>query len=193
MGVFARHVDAVLTGLSWKRTIVIEQGRWEARRTSWKPHGDHVRNLRTVRGAEPEIVGSTRSDRVGPNTGLGQAHEVMAKTTYFEYEEYEWRKYRTFSVKGDSASGTDRDSASGTASDTPAVGVRWPEHALEPEQRISERSAAYHARFTAGPDHDEYVAELDEETWRTLRVGHRYRLKLGPLSDEVKQVIRLPG
>jgi len=175
MGVFARHVDAVLTGLSWKRTIVIEQGRWAARRTAWKPSGDQVRNLRTVHGAEPEIVGSTRNDRVGPTTGLGQAHEVMAKTTYFEYEEYEWRKYRTFSAKGDSSGD-----------------VSWPEHALEPEQRITERRAVYHATFTAGPDRDEHVAELDEATWRTLRVGHRYQLKLGPLSDEVKQVVRLP-
>jgi hypothetical protein len=55
-----------------------------------------------------------------------KTHEVMTKHTYFEYEEFEWHKYRSFSAKGD-----------GTAD------VRWPEYTLEPDQRISERRETY--------------------------------------------------
>jgi hypothetical protein len=35
MGVFSRHVDAPVVAPSWRRTVVIEQGRWESRRTAW--------------------------------------------------------------------------------------------------------------------------------------------------------------
>jgi hypothetical protein len=48
MSVLARHVDAVVVALNWKRTVVVEQGRWLSRSTAWKPHGDNIRNLRTV-------------------------------------------------------------------------------------------------------------------------------------------------
>ncbi|HEY2270989.1 MAG TPA: hypothetical protein VGI96_50835 [Streptosporangiaceae bacterium] len=108
-----------------------------------------------------------------------KTHEVMTKHTYFEYEEFEWHKYRSFSAKGD-----------GTAD------VRWPEYALEPDQRISERRETYHARFSVDADADadadggerEFVTELDEATWRTLEVGLKCRLKVSGFSDEVKQV-----
>jgi hypothetical protein len=42
-----------------------------------------------------------------------------------------------------------------------------------------------------GTDGDEYLTELDEATWRKLRVGCRCRLKTGALGDEVKQVTAL--
>jgi hypothetical protein len=35
------------------------------------------------------------------------------------------------------------------------------------------------------------VAELDEATWRRLRIGRRCRLKISGLGDEVKQVTPL--
>ena len=172
MTVFSRNVDARVTALSWTRTVVIEQGRWESRRTAWKPHGDNVRNLRTVKVREPDIVGGAGMRRAGASMPKGTAHEVMTEHTSFEYEEFGWHKYRSFSAKGD-----------GTAD------VRWPEHALEPDQRISERRATYRARFSVSADGEgEYAAELDEATWRKLRVGRRCRLKVGALSDEVKQV-----
>ncbi len=94
----------------------------------------------------------------------------MSEHTHFEYEEFEWHKYRSFSAKGD------------TYAD-----VHWPEYILEPDQRISERRDTYHAKFSANAS-DEYLTELDEATWRTLNVGKRYRLTMGLLSDEVKQV-----
>lgn len=107
----------------------------------------------------------------------GKAREVMEKHTYFEYEEFEWHKYRSFSARGD------------TAAD-----VRWPEYTLEPDQRISERRETYHAKFSTGTDGDpEHVAELDEATWRTLKVGLKYRLTFGALSNEVKQITPVPG
>jgi hypothetical protein len=171
MSVLARHVDAVVVALNWKRTVVIEQGRWLSRSTAWKPHGDNVRNLRTVQRTEPDIVGGSSMRRAGASMPKSRAYEVMAEHTYFEYEEFEWHKYRSYSAKGD----------------TPAD-VHWPEYTLEPDQRISERRETYHAKFSANADADEYITELDEATWRTLKVGKRYRLKVGLLSDEVLQV-----
>jgi hypothetical protein len=176
MGMFSRRVDARVVALSWKRTVVVEQGHWYARRTAWKPRGDNVRNLRTVHDVEPDIVGG-QGFRKGGAARMQQsrAHEVMADHTYFEYEEFEWRKYRSFTAKGD-----------GTAD------VSWPDVTLEPDQRISERREAYHARFSARADggEREYAAELDQATWRSLRIGRKCRLKVGALSDEVKQVTR---
>jgi hypothetical protein len=170
--VFSRHVDARVTALSWTRTVVIERGRWETRRTAWKPHGDNVRNLHTVKTVESDIVGGA-SIRGGASMPRGSAHEVMTNHTSFEYEEFGWHKYRSFSAKGN-----------GTAD------VRWPEYALEPDQRISERRETYRAKFSAGPDDggDEYTAALDEATWRKLRIGRKCRLTVGAFSDEVKQV-----
>jgi hypothetical protein len=172
--VFSRYVVATVVALSWKRTVVVEHGRWESRRTAWKPHGDNVRNLRTVQTVEPDIVGGGRMSRAGASMPRSTAHEVMAKHTSFEYEEFGWHKYRSFSAKGDGP-----------------ADVRWPEHALEDGQRVSERREAYHATFSVGAD--EYLTELDEATWRKLRVGGRYRLKVGTLSGEVKQVGPLRG
>jgi hypothetical protein len=171
--VLSRHVDAVVVALNWKRTVVIEQGRWLARSTPWKPRGENVRNLRAVERMEADLVAERnrrRSSRPGmPKDSSG----VLSEHTHFEYEEFEWRKYRTFSAKGDAA-----DS------------VHWPEYALEPDQRISEQRETYHAKFAVkgDPDADEYATELDYATWRTLKVGRRYRLKVGLLSAEVKQV-----
>jgi hypothetical protein len=177
MRVFSRHVDGSVVALNWRRTVVIEQGRWESRRTAWKPHGDNVRNLRTMHAEEPDIVIEATMRRAGASMPRSKSHEVMTNHTYFEYEEFEWHRYRSFSATGDSP-----------------ADVRWPEHALEPDQRISERRETYHAKFSvdAGGGEDEYLTELDEATWRTLETGQRCRLTLGVLSDEVKQVTRLP-
>jgi hypothetical protein len=177
MSVFSRHVDAAVVALSWKRTVVIEQGRWESRRTAWKPHGDNVRNLRTVQDMEPDIVFDGNLRRAGASMPKSKSREVMTKHTYFEYEEFGWHKYRSFSARGDSP-----------------ADVRWPEYTLEPDQRIRERRETYHAKFSAGADGgtDEYTTELDEATWRTLEVGLRCRLKVGGFSDEVKQVTPVP-
>jgi len=172
--VFARQVVATVVALNWKRSVVIEQGRWEFRRTAWKPHGYNVRNLRTVQTVEPDIVGGGRMSRAGPGVPRSTAHEVMAKHTSFEYEEFGWHRYRSFSAKGDSP-----------------ADVHWPEHALEDGQRVSERREAYRATFSAGED--EYLTELDEATWRRLRAGGRYRLKVSTLTGEVKQVTPLRG
>jgi len=173
MRVFSRHVDAAVTALSWKRTVVVEQGRWESRCTAWKPHGDNIRNLRTVQAVEPEIVGGGAKRRAGASMPPSTAHEVMAKHTSFEYEEFAWHKYRSFSAKGNSK-----------------ADVHWPEYTLEADQRVSEQRQAYHATFsvTADGEDEEYTTELDEATWRTLRVGLKCRLKVGSFSDEVKQV-----
>jgi hypothetical protein len=174
MGVLSRHVDAVVVALSWKRTVILEQGRWLSRNTEWKPpRGATVRNLRTVRRMETDLVAEQnirRSSRRGmPKSKTG----VISEHTRFEYEEFEWRKYRTFSARGDSPDD-----------------LHWPEYTLEPDQRISERRETYHARFSAKADRDpaEYQTDLDEATWRTLKVGKRYRLKLGLRNDQVKQV-----
>jgi hypothetical protein len=174
VSVFSGHVDVVVTALSWRRTVVIEQGRWQFRRTDWKPHGAGVRNIRTARVVEPDLIFDTHTDRRGGSARRSGSHEVMEKHTYFEYEEFGWHKYRTFSAQG-----------------VGPADVRWPECALGPDQRISERREAYRATFSpSGEDsEDEYAAELDEETWRTLKVGLRCRLKVGALSGEVKQVI----
>jgi len=171
MSVLSRHVEAAVVSLSWKRTVVIEQGRWLSRSTAWKPHGDNVRNLRAVHRTEPDIVGGSSMRRAGASMPKSRAYEVMADHTYFEYEEFEWHKYRTVSAKGE------------TSAD-----VHWPEYTLEPDQRISERRETYHAKFSVNADGNEYVTELGEATWRTLKAGRRYRLKVGLLSDEVLQV-----
>jgi hypothetical protein len=172
--VFSEHVDVVVAALSWRRTVVIEQGRWQPRRTDRKPRGDGVRNIRTVRVVEPGVIFDTHTDREGGSAWRNGSHEVMEKHTYFEYEEFRWHKYRSFSAQGDGP-----------------ADVRWPEYALGPDQRISERREAYRAKFSAGgaDSEDEYAAELDEATWRTLKVGLRCRLKVGALSGEVKRVI----
>jgi hypothetical protein len=111
MSVFSRHVDAAVVALTWKRTVVIEQRRWHSRRTAWKPHGDNARNLRTVQDTEPDIVVEGNLRRAGASMPSSKTHEVMTKHTYFEYEEFEWHKYRSSNTKGD-----------GTAD------VRWPEY-----------------------------------------------------------------
>ena len=49
----------------------------------------------------------------------------------------------------------------------------------------------YRATFSAGAG--EYLTELDEATWRRLRTGSRYRLKISTLSGEVKEVTPLRG
>jgi len=181
MGVFSRRVNASVVALTWKRTVVVEQGHWRARRTSWKPHGDNVRNVRAVHVNEPEIVSGGNMRRAGASMPKSKSREVVTDHTYFEYEEFEWHKYRTFSARGD-----------GTA------GVHWPECALEPDQRISERRESYHAKFAVlaggggsgggGSDGREYLAELDESTWRSLRIGRKCRLSVGAFSDEVEKV-----
>jgi hypothetical protein len=171
--VFARHVVATVVALSWKRTVVVEQGRWRSRRTAWKPRGGNIRNLRTVRSTGFDIVSdAVNVDRAGPLPD--RSREILARHTSFEYEEFEWGGHRTFSASGD-----------GTA------GVHWPDHPLEDGQRVSERREAYRATFSAGPD--EYLTELDEATWRRLRTGMRYRLKISTLSGEIKQVAPLRG
>ena len=171
---FSGHVDVVVTALSWRRTVVIEQGRWQSRRTDWKPHGDGVRNMRAVHTVEPGLIFDTHTDRRGGGMRRSGSHEVMEKHTYFEYEEFEWHKYRSFSAQGDDP-----------------ADVRWPEYSLGPDQRVSERREAYRAKFSVGggDGEGEYAAELDEATWRTLKAGLRCRLKVGALSGEVKQVI----
>ncbi|HEY3877188.1 MAG TPA: hypothetical protein VGM12_01180 [Trebonia sp.] len=171
---FSRQVDVVVTAVSWRRTVVIEQGRWQSRRTDWKPRGDGVRNVRTVRVTEPEIIFDTHTNRKVGGPRQSGSHEVMDKHTYFEYEEFSWHKYRSFSAQGDGP-----------------ADVRWPDYPLGADQRISERREVYRAKFSAvaGADsEDEYVAELDEATWRTLRAGLRCRLTVGTLSGEIKQV-----
>jgi hypothetical protein len=170
MSVFARHIQATVVALNWRRTIVIEQGRWESRSTAWKPHGDNVRNLRTVHSNEGDIVGGGTLRRAGASMPKSRSHEVMSQHTHFEYEEHTWHK-RSFTAKGDGP-----------------ADLHWPEYAIEPDQRISERRESYHATFSAGADDSEFTAELDEPTWRTLKVGRRYRLKVGAFNDEVKQV-----
>jgi hypothetical protein len=176
--VFSGHVDVVVTALSWRRTLVIEQGRWHPCRTDWKPHGDNVRNIRALQAVEPGLIFDTHTDRRGGSARRSGSREVMEKHTYFEYEEFRWHKYRSFSAQGD-----------GTA------GVCWPEYAPGPDQRVSERREAYRAKFSAGEQgsEDEYAAELDEATWHTLKVGLRCRLKVGALSGEVKQVMPAPA
>jgi hypothetical protein len=177
MGVFSGRVDAVVVALSWRRTVVVEQGRWESRRTAWKPHGKDVRNLKTVHKVEADLVFNVHDH--SPNRGMGvqprtRSREVMEKHTYFEYEEFSWHRYRSFSARGE-------DTAD----------VRWPEYDLGPDQRISERREAYRAKFSAGAadDGDGYTAELDQATWQALKAGMRCRLRLGALSGEVKQVV----
>jgi hypothetical protein len=170
--VFSRRVDAVVVALSWKRTVVIEQERWESRNTDWKPYGDNVRNLRTVQDAvAAEVFLWNHGGAADP--GPSKSHVVTTKHTHFEYEELGWHKYRSFSARGDSP-----------------ADVRWPEYTLEPDQRISERRETYHAKFSADADGsgDEYLAELDEATWRTLEVGQRCRLKVDASKHKVKQV-----
>jgi hypothetical protein len=68
--------------------------------------------------------------------------------------------------------------------DSPAD-VRWSEYTLEPDQRIIEQRESYHAKFAADADGgaDEYRADLDEVTWRTLKVGLKCRLKVGAFND----------
>lgn len=179
MSLFGRHVDATVVALEWKRSIVIEQGRWRFRRTAWKPHGDNIRNLRKVRVDELEIRFDT--------TSLGRAsyrssdsRPVSAEHTYFEYEELEWHRYRSFSATGSGP-----------------VGVEWPDHPLDASQRISERRETYRATFCAEAEdgegsEDEYVTKLDEVTWRALTVGLRCRLTLSALGD-VKHVTPVTG
>jgi len=177
MSLFSRRIDAVVVALSWKRTVVIEQGRWESRRTAWKPRGGTVRNIRTVQDIEPDIVFDADFSLGDGEVPGSKSRAVMAKHTYFEYEELRWYRYRSFSAKGDSP-----------------ADVRWPEYALEPDQRISERREAYRAKFSAGAGgEDEHVTELDEATWRTLEVGTRCLLTVGAFNDEVKQVTPVLG
>ena len=149
---------------------MVEQGHWESRRRPSRPPGkETIRNVQVVKVLESEtaVDGSSMGDGYsGPGVS---SRDVLAKHTYFEYEELTWRKYRSFRVNGD------------TSDD-----VRWPEPDLAPGQRVSERREAYRAKFAVGAE--EYRAELDEATWRKLRVGQRCRLELSALTDEVKKV-----
>ena len=66
MSVFARHIQATLVALKWRRTVAIERGVWASSSTAWKPHGNNVRNLRTLHSNEPDIVGGANwSGRTG--------------------------------------------------------------------------------------------------------------------------------
>ena len=176
MSVFARHIQATVIALHWRRTVAIEQGYWESRSTAWKPHGDNVRNLRTVHSAEPDIVGGGGRRLAGASMPKSRTHEVVSQHTHFEYEELNWHKFRSFTAKGDGP-----------------ADLHWPEYTLEPDQRISERRESYRATFSTAAttdvdDADEFTTELDEPTWRTLKVGRRYRLKVSAFGGEVRQV-----
>jgi hypothetical protein len=172
MSVFARHIQATVIELNWKRTIVIEHGRWESRSTAWKPHGDNVRNLRTVHSIEPDIVGGVRTRRTTmPGMPQNRAHEVVSEHTRFEYEEFNWHKYRSFTVQGDGP-----------------ADLHWPDYTLAPNQRISKRRESYRATFSVGADGDEFTIELDESTWRTLKVSRKCRLTVGAFSGQIKKV-----
>jgi hypothetical protein len=172
MGMFSRPVDAVLVALSWTRTVVIEQEHWEFHRKPYKPRGDNVRNLRAVQQTEPDLVWTGNSRLNGAGVPKSKSREVLVQHTYFEYEERVWRK-RSFSARGDDP-----------------ADVRWPEYTLGPGQRIGEQRETYRAKFTVPADggEDEYVTELDPAVWRTLKIGKRYRLKVGALGGEIKQV-----
>jgi hypothetical protein len=171
---FARHIQATVIALNWRRTVVIERGVWESRSTLWKPHADNVRNLRAVNSNEPEMVGGqTWTDMPGVPGAVGgrESHEVLSRHTHFEYEELNWHKDRLFTAKGDSPDD-----------------LCWPEYTLEPNQQVCERREHYQATFSADADGRESTTEFDEATWRTLKVGRKYRLEVGAFSDEVKQV-----
>jgi len=176
MSVFSRQVDVVVVAVSWRRTIVVEQGRWRSRRTAWKPpHGENIRNLRAVRELEGDIEVEAGMRRAGASMPASRTDEVLAKHTIFEYEEFEWRKFRTFSANGDGP-----------------ADVHWPEHALEDDQRITERRETYHARFEVkGGGEDDYPIDLDYETWKRLRVGCRCRLKISGLTGEIREITPL--
>jgi hypothetical protein len=172
MSVFGRQVEARVTSLAWRRTVVVEQGFWEFRRTSWKPRGGNVRNIETIHSTEPDIVGGGRNpERPTMAPSRNPAHEVLANHTYYEYQELVWRKHRSLSAKGDSP-----------------ADLHWPEYTLGPDQRIAQRRESYRATFATKNTNDELTAELDEQTWRSLkRVGRLVRLRVS-LNDEVKHV-----
>ena len=138
---FSRQVDVVVTALSWRRTVVVEQGRWRSRRTAWKPaHGENVRNLRAVQKLEPDIEIEAGMRRAGASMPPSRSHEVLAKHTIFEYEEFEWQ------VPASAPRATARPTCTG----------RHP----EADQRITERRETYHATFAVkGSDEDEYLTE----------------------------------
>ena len=121
---------------------------------------------------EPDLIFDTHTDRRGGSARQSGSHEVMDKHTYS-------------STRSSGGASTGRSVPKGTS----PADVRWPEHTLGPDQRVSERREAYRAKFSAcGEDsEDEYAVELDEATWQTLKVGQRCRLKVGTLSGEVKQ------
>ena len=169
---FGRYVEARVTSLAWRRTVVIEQGFWEFRRTSWKPRGGNVRNIETIHSTEPDIVGGGRNpERPTMAPSRNPAHEVLGKHTYYEYQELVWRKHRSLSAKGDSP-----------------AGLHWPEYTLGPDQRVAERRQSYRATFAVKGTQDELTTELDEQTWRSLkRVGRLARLRVN-LNHEVKHV-----
>lgn len=172
---FSRNVDATVIALHWERTVEIERGHWRFRRTTWKPWGDNVRNVRATHVEESETVfDNTRPQAVRGGMSPDRKHTVMAKHTYFEYEEFECLGHRSLRAEGDSP-----------------ADVRWPESTFGPDrQRVIERQETYRATFTARTDSGKhgYAAELDETTWRTLKVGLKCRLKVSAFSGEVKRV-----
>lgn len=174
MSVFSRHVDGVVAALSWRRTVVVEQGIWEPRRSEWKPHGDNVRSVRTVYDQELREVLDPRAP--GAGAVLGPPPKELKTIRAYEYEELSWHKYRSFHASGDST-----------------ADVRWPEYTLGPDQRVSERRETYRAKFSVDTDGEaEYRTELDQATWRTLKLGLRCRLKVGAHSREVEHVAPAP-
>jgi hypothetical protein len=127
MSLFSRRVDVVVVALSWNRTVVIEQGRWRSRRTSWKPHGNNVRNLRVTHETEVDTLSNKSRGGSSRDAPWGKSSTVVAKNTYFEYEELEWRKYRSFSARGEGqAAGpnTPSDLTSGLASGGRSIAPR---------------------------------------------------------------------
>lgn len=160
MALFHRHAEAVLTSVSWERSIDVEQEEWEQRKSHVQPRpGDGIRNVRHVQETH-------WADRPGVPAG-GIPQQVLETRTVWRYEERDSWPSRTVRASG-----------------TSQADVHWPSYTLMDDECVEARHAVYVAVFEEpqgeGPGKTR-KAELDEATWRTLEVGASYHLELGPL------------
>jgi hypothetical protein len=161
-----RSVDALVTAVTWSRTVQLERLEWVAKRSDWGPP-DGARNVKQ----HTETYWASPTDPVspsgptmtgGPGAGVSPTRTELRTRVYYTYEAQVWHKGRSLQASG--YGGGD---------------AKWPDYTLEPGERVRDRRETYSVTFTAGDK--QYEKAFPEQEWRAFAPGDACHLSLGLL------------
>ena len=178
MALFRRRpVDALVTAVTWTRTVQLERLEWVAKRSDWGPP-DGARNVKQhtetywASPTDPMPPGAPTMTG-GPGAGVSPTRTELRTRVYYTYEAQVWHKGRSLQASG------------GGHGD-----VKWPDYTLEPGERARDRRETYSVIFTA--EDKQYEKTFPEQEWRAFSPGDACHLGLGLLGG-VKDVTPVRG